>query len=108
MTDMSVIFFFYKKRPLFKLFLPNISRFLEQYLSRSITTYETHLQYIRQGHDTRETKRKETKERLKHLSTKLETFFKEQREALEDDVDKHVSSLKEFLHKKTSMDEVCR
>jgi len=49
-----------------------------------------------------------TKTRLTQLNSRLDAFFKEQREALEEDIEKHAKSLKEYLREKESMDKVCK
>lgn len=85
-----------------------ISRVLHKYLSRCITLLEIHLEFIRLGYDKREEKRKQTTERLNQLSSNLEAFFEYQKAALDEDVNQHVNSLKEFLHRHSSMAEVCR
>ena len=73
-----------------------------------MTTFETHLEYIKLGKHDREMKTTKTKTRLTQLNSRLDAFFKEQREALEEDIDKHAKSLKEYLREKESMDKVCK
>lgn len=82
-------------------------RFIEQYILRCIHCFETHLSQLELSRDERENKRKDTKDRLKQLKSRVTSFFDEQGRTIKNAIDQIADNLKKFINEKGNLDKVC-
>lgn len=83
-------------------------RYLEWFITRSITCFGAHLSQLNLSQEDREQKRKETKDRLNQLKSRISTFFDEQFKTLKTDIEHIADNLKHFITEKKNLAKVCK